>query len=112
MVFLFIVPGSSVTNIIATAVNSSTITLSWDEVVEGDRNGVITEYDVCVEGAGGVCDSVVTVYAPNTQVRISGLTSETEYSLRIRAYTSAGAGPYSQQVFVTTLPRELITTTL
>lgn len=88
--------------------NSSTITLSWDEVMEGDRNGVITAYDVCVEGAGGSCDILLTVYAPDRQVSISGLINETEYSVIIRAYTSAGAGPFSQQVLVTTLPRELI----
>ena len=107
VVFLFIVPDTSVTNITAIAVNSSTITISWDEVVEEDRNGVITKYDVCVEGAGGACVIVVTVYAPDTQVSISGLINDTEYSIIIRAYTSAGAGPYSQRVLVTTLPREL-----
>ena len=83
-----------------TAVNTSStaIRVSWDPVPPIDQNGVITQYEV---EFNQTTFSEVSMYNTNTvnsttlMVDLTGLEEYVLYSIRVRAYTSVGAGPYS-----------------
>ena len=71
----------------------------WDPVPLIDQNGVITQYDV--EYTQSTFTSVPmtqTVIVNSTMAVLTGLEEFVEYSIRVRAYTSVGAGPYSDAV--------------
>ena len=91
-------------------VDSDTIiTIFFGTVAERDTNGVITVYEVCVQTvSGGPCVFTVNLTTPETRVNITGLTDNTNYIVTVRAYTSAGPGPYSPEVAITTLHCEYI----
>ena len=83
-----------------TAVNISTtaIRVSWVPVAAIDQNGVITQYEV---EYNQTTFSEVSMYNTTTVnsttliVDLTGLEEYVVYSIRVRAYTSVGAGPYS-----------------
>ncbi|KAI6661081.1 hypothetical protein LOD99_13803 [Oopsacas minuta] len=100
-------PSSAPQNFTATADSDTSLTVSWGDVIEEDRNGIITKYRVCVRiTSSGFCLSLAEVSTPTTQTIVSGLTPNTEYRIFIRAFTSAGAGPYSTPITVITLPEK------
>ena len=103
--FVFtIAPSSPPTNVTVTTESDTTLTITWESVVEGDRNGVITVYEVCVQAvSGSPCVFTFNVTAPETRVNVTGLTNNTDYIVTVRAHTSPGPGPYSPEVAVTTL---------
>ena len=47
--------------------------------------------------------NTTTVNSTTLMVDLTGLEEDVEYSIRVRAYTSVGAGPYSNVVVETTL---------
>ena len=77
--------------------------MSWEEVPAIDQNGVITQYEV--EYNQSTFDSVPTtqnIIVNSTMAVLTELEEYVEYSIRVRAYTSVGPGPYSDVVTVTT----------
>ena len=90
-----------------TAVNisSTAIRVSWNPVPLIDQNGVLTQYEV---EYNQTTFSEVSMYNTTTvnsttlMVDLTGLEEDVEYSIRVRAYTSVGAGPYSNVVMETT----------
>ena len=90
-----------------TAVNfsSTAIRVSWDRVPLIDQNGVLTQYEV---EYNQTTFSEVSLYNTTTvnsttlMVNLTGLEEYVVYSIRVRAYTSVGAGPYSNVVVETT----------
>ena len=89
-----------------TSISSTVIEVSWDLVPIIDQNGVITQYEV---EYNQTTFSEVSLYNTTTvdsttlMVDLTGLEEYVEYSIRVRAYTSVGAGPYSNVVVETTL---------
>ena len=86
-----------------TAVNisSTTIRVSWQPLLAIDQNGVITQYEVEYNQTTFSEVSMyntTTVNSPTLMVDLTGLEEDVVYSIRVRAYTSAGAGPYSGAV--------------
>ena len=79
--------------------------MSWDPVPLIDQNGVITQYEV---EYNQTTFSEVSMYNTTTvnsttlMVDLTGLEEDVEYSIRVQAYTSVGAGPYSNVVVETT----------
>ena len=75
--------------------------MSWDPVPTIDQNGVITQYEV---EYNQTTFSEISVYNTTTvdsttlMVDLTGLEEYVVYSIRVRAYTSVGAGPYSDVV--------------
>ena len=105
MAFLPAVPASPPSSVIANAISPTSIQVSWSEVPDIDRNGIITQYEV--EYNQTTFDSVptnqtVTVDNSTTMTQLSGLEEYVVYSIRVRAYTSVGSGPYSVGMNVTT----------
>ena len=83
-------------NVSAEVLSSTEIRVSWEEVAEIDRRGIITEYEVMYEPL--MTFGVLTVLSNRTSnqfIVINGLQENTEYNISVRAYTSVGPGPYS-----------------
>ena len=98
-------PSSPPEGVTAANISSTVIRVSWDPVPVIDQNGVITQYEV---EYNQTTFSEVSMYNTTTvnsttlMVDLTGLEEEVMYSIRVRSYTSVGAGPYSVVVTVTT----------
>ena len=93
-------------NVIANSLTSTEIQVNWTEVPEIDRNGIITQYEV--EYTQTTFDSVPTnqtviVDNSTTTTLLTRLEEYVLYSVRVRAYTSVGPGPYSDPLTERTL---------
>ena len=72
----------------------------WEEVVPIDQNGVITMYQVLyrpLETFGGTIGPM-TVNVTELTADLTDLEEYVNYTISVRAYTSAGEGPYSDGV--------------
>ena len=77
--------------------SSTALRVSWEEVPAIDRNGEITEYEVQyepLETFGGQI-SISTVTTSMLSINLTDLQEFVDYNISVRAYTSAGPGPYS-----------------
>ena len=89
----------------AVTISSTAIQVTWEEVPAIDQNGIITQYEVEYNQttfSGASMYSTTTVDSSTLMVDLTGLEEYVEYSIRVRAYTSVGAGPYSDVVMETT----------
>ena len=74
--------------------------VTWDMVSPIDQNGVITMYEVLYEpqetfgGAIGPLTSTSTAMS----LLLTSLEEFVNYNISVRAYTSVGAGPYSEDI--------------
>ena len=85
----------------AVSVSPTAIQVTWNEVPAIDRNGIITQYEVEYNQttfSGATMSATTTVNSSTFTVDLTGLEEYVEYSIRVRAYTSVGAGPYSDVV--------------
>ena len=69
--------------------------MSWSEVPEIDRNGIITMYEVmyvsnCIVGNVNISDSSILT------VNLTNLDKFVTYNISVRAYTDVSPGPYSE----------------
>ena len=89
----------------ATAVSSTEIEVSWEEVPAINENGVITVYEVLYTPLMTFEGQISTNTTNTSQLNITltGLQEYVEYSISVRAYTSVGPGPYSDGVVNRTL---------
>ena len=99
-------------NVTATVMSSTEIMVSWEEVPAINQNGEITTYEIqyapletferqistdtvntsgSESGSGSGSGSVLMMVS-------TGLEEYVEYNISVRAYTSAGPGPYSDPV--------------
>ena len=95
-------PDAPPQNVNTTAVSSTEIVVSWEEVPAIDQNGVITIYEIQFEPLvtfeGQISTNSVNVTNTSLFVILTGLEEYVEYNISVRAYTSAGPGPYSDGV--------------
>ncbi|XP_041117745.1 receptor-type tyrosine-protein phosphatase delta-like isoform X1 [Polyodon spathula] len=99
------VPSGFPQNIVADSPTSTTFQLSWQPPGLSDQNGVIVKYTVLYKDINSPSNpSELIVMPPETTVKISGLKADTTYDIKVRAYTSKGAGPYSPSVQFRTQP--------
>ena len=78
--------------------------MSWTEVPEIDRNGIITMYEVMYEPLmtfDGQLQTNTSI-ANNTSVILPDLQEYVNYSISVRAYTNVGPGNYSEEVIAGT----------
>ena len=74
----------------------------WEEVVPVDQNGVITMYQVLYQPLktfGGAIGPL-TVNVTELTADLTDLQEYVNYTISVRAYTSAGEGPYSDGVTI------------
>ena len=95
----FTVPDDSPQNVTATAVSSTEIEVSWEEVPAIDENGIIVLYEIQFVPLetfdGALVTETVNTSGPVLTMNLTGLQEYVEYSISVRAYTSVGPGPYS-----------------
>ena len=94
-VFQSSVPATPPQNVQATAISSTEIMVTWDEIPGLDRNGIITNYEVLIEPADVIVDLLT---ASRFSIGVTSLEEYVFYNISVRAYTSVGPGPYSDPV--------------
>ena len=101
----FSAPSSPPDSVTASNISSTAIRVTWEEVPAIDQNGIITQHEVEYNQTtfnGATMSATTTVNSSTFTVDLTGLEEYVEYSIRVRAYTSVGAGPYSDVVMETT----------
>ena len=96
-----LVPNAPPDNVQALTSSSTAILVTWDPVPEIDRNGIITQYEVEFSQSTfneTSTSNLTTINGPQLMVELEGLEENVEYSVRVRAYTSVGPGPFSAAV--------------
>ena len=94
----FIEPAEAPQNVEVFAVSSTMIVVTWEEVPPTDQNGIITQYEVRINQSTfdevSLSDFVFT-NGSTMMVEWDNLEEFVEYSIRVRALTSVGPGPFS-----------------
>jgi uncharacterized protein len=85
------------TDLAVTAISSSQVELTWEDNSD-DENGFIIER----KRSDGSYLQIATVGKNDTNYTNTGLSSDTKYSYRVRAYNSTGNSAYSNEVSITT----------
>ncbi|XP_072373303.1 receptor-type tyrosine-protein phosphatase delta-like isoform X14 [Scyliorhinus torazame] len=84
---------------------ASTIQLSWHPPVLAERNGFIMKYNVLYRDINSPNNRIeLSVFSPETSLKLTNLKPDTTYDIKVRAHTSKGPGPYSPSVQFRTLP--------
>jgi len=99
-------PNAPPSNVRAITSSSTAIMVTWEPVPEIDRNGIITQYEVELNQSTFneiSTSNLTTTNGPQLMVELEGLEEYVEYSVRVRAYTSVGPGPFSVAVMNRTL---------
>ena len=93
-------PSAAPTNVTLTTISATQIFLSWEEPPLADKNGVITSYDITISPSNG---QLIQVEASLSTYTFRNLNHLTNYSVRVRARTLPGPGPYCDPVTTTTM---------
>ena len=104
--FFYVAPVSPPQNVMISGMTATSVNLTWQELPVQDRNGDIIRYEVYyipLEDFGGAIGPAITnVSGSELSASLDGLEENVNYSISIRAYTSAGEGPASQEVYALT----------
>ena len=98
--FNFTEPDASPSNVTTVVLSSTEIRVCWDQIPAINRNGEITMYEVQYDLLQTFHRQIFSE-TTNTSLMctdLTGLEEYVEYNISIRAYTSAGPGPYSDPV--------------
>ena len=80
-------------------INSTSLNVSWEEIPPMDRNGIITTYEVRYEPlmtfGGTLMPDLVNT--SDLYIVIDNLQEFVAYNISVRAYTSVGPGPFSDE---------------
>ena len=82
--------------------NSTALAVSWDSVPEQSQNGIIIMYEVMYEPQKMFAEAG-SINTTDMAVTLSNLQEHVAYNVSVRAYTSAGPGPFSAGVVNRTL---------
>ena len=99
-------PNAPPDNVQAFTSSSTAILVMWDPVSEIDKNGIITQYEVEFNQSTFneiSTSNLTTTNGSRQMVELEGLEEYVEYSVRVRAYTSVGHGPFSVAIASRTL---------
>ena len=94
-------PNAHPDNVKAFTSSSTAILVTWDPVPKIDRNGIITHYEVEFNQSTFSeisTSNFTTTNGSQLMVELEGLEKYVEYSVRVRAYTRVGSGPFSVAV--------------
>ncbi len=99
-------PASPPSNVNVMADSSTSITVTWNIVPPIDQNGMITMYEVIYQPqetfGGAIASASRTLPVTDMSVVLTNLEEFVGYAIFIRAFTSLGAGPFSNGVIQTT----------
>ena len=85
-------------------VSSTEILVTWDPVPAIDQNGIITTYEVLYQPMETFNDTISSnlMISNQTSILIADLQESVLYNISVRAYTSVGEGPFSEEVLAMT----------
>ncbi|XP_031430443.1 protein tyrosine phosphatase receptor type Fa isoform X9 [Clupea harengus] len=89
-------PGSYPQNLSVVGLTTTTTKLAWEPPPLAERNGRIVQYVVVYRDINSQQNR--TNSTTNTTLTIQGLQPDTTYDIRVRAFTSKGAGPLSPSI--------------
>jgi transcriptional regulator CtsR len=92
-------PPNTPSDLIANAISSSQINLSWQ-----DNSSDETGFKIEMKTGSGSYSQIATVGANVTSYSNSGLSTSITYYYRVRAYNAVGNSDYSNEASATTLP--------
>lgn len=95
-------PDSPPENITATVRSSTSIEVTWNEVLPINQNGDIVRYNLTFERLGDGAKSTVSLPASSRGHTITGLQPYAEYNISVRASTQVGPGPLSVPLTIVT----------
>ena len=95
-------PTAAPASIALTALSPFSFSVMWEAVEPRHHNGMLLYYEVMYNTTDTEL-IYLTVNAPMLSVALTGLIADSVYQIQIRAYTSAGAGPFSSEYFISTL---------
>ena len=99
-------PASPPSEINVMASSSTSITVTWGIVPPIDQNGIITMYEVLYQPEetfdGAIASESRTLPFTDMSVVLTDLEEFVGYAIFVRAFTSLGAGPFSNGVIETT----------
>ena len=95
-------PSAAPDSVSISEVTSSSITVQWEMVPCIHHNGDITGYSVQYTEGGSTQTMSVSGDSSGGMVTISGLSPITLYTVQVAAVNSAGTGPSSDPVMITT----------
>ncbi len=91
-------PAAAPTNLAASSIGRTSLTLTWT-----DNSTNETGYEVERSTAGGAFTRIASLGANTTARTVTGLSSVTTYSFRVRAINQSGASAYSNTITLSTL---------
>ncbi|XP_055769830.1 receptor-type tyrosine-protein phosphatase F-like isoform X4 [Salvelinus fontinalis] len=90
------VPSSYPQNLSVVGLTTTTTKLAWEPPALAERNGRIVQYVVVYRDINSQQNNTNSTI--ETQMTIMGLQPDTTYDIRVRAFTSKGAGPNSPSI--------------
>ena len=84
-------------------VNQTTLSISWDELARDKRNGIIIRHEIKREKASTEARSNSSIgdtsysNSANNFALLTGFQPGCNYSISVRAFTSAGGGPFGEK---------------
>ena len=79
----------------------TSVELKWSPPPRDQRNGAIVQYEVLYHPTSSNVDDVLR-NTTQTRLNIARLRKDTTYIFQVKAYTSQGAGPWSDRITHTT----------
>ena len=101
-IIVFLVPGAPPLSVTATTRFPSSLNITWLEIAESQRNGIILSYVIKykrTDGKGLLTD--LTAYGTNALLQ--NLAADTEYDVQVAGVTSKGHGIFSRTAVFKTL---------
>jgi hypothetical protein len=95
------VPSGPPTNVRAESPTTTSISLNWEAPIVSDRNGIIIDYTI-LYGIGTLGAANISVDSNATHYILSNVEANSMYLIAISAHTSAGMGPFSNQISILT----------
>lgn len=101
--FYFVVPSLPPQNVSSFNTSSTSVRVSWHEVLHGFVHGILLGYRVLHKEASGLKNqSVVSISANVKSKELQGLEKFTMYEISVLAFTRIGDGINSTALFVST----------
>ena len=94
-------PSAHPSNIRGYPSSATSIVVEWNEVPQEHRNGEIQGYRVLYSDSHGL-EQDKTVHTSTRQTSVTDLKKSTVYTIKVLAFTSAGDGPESPAIHVST----------
>uniref|UniRef100_A0A4W4EWH0 Cell adhesion molecule DSCAM n=1 Tax=Electrophorus electricus TaxID=8005 RepID=A0A4W4EWH0_ELEEL len=98
------VPSRAPENVVTTATTPETISLSWSPLPKEALNGMLLGYRIIYWAnlPDGELGEIKNITTTKPSLELEGLEKYTNYSIQVLAYTQAGDGVHSEQIYTRT----------